>query len=196
MLFDQKMFFVKEQVQFLKLAGTYDILDPETSRPLAVAKEEPGAIIKLLRLFISKLLLPTKVVVYNTTDQSVLLSIVKPLSFIRSKVSIFNNTGNEIGYFKSKVLTIGGGFWVYDPSDHQVAEVKGDWKGWNFKFLSADGEELGTVTKKWAGIGKELFTTADNYIIALTENKELPSDQVILLVAAGLAIDLVFKEKQ
>jgi hypothetical protein len=35
-----------------------------------------------------------------------------------------------------------------------VAEVKGDWKGWNFTFLSSDGREIGKVTKKRAGIGQ------------------------------------------
>ena len=39
-----------------------------------------------------------------------------------------------------------------------MAEVKGDWKGWNFQLLDNEGRELGVVTKKWGGIGKELFT--------------------------------------
>ena len=28
-----------------------------------------------------------------------------------------------------------------------------------------DGKELASVSKKWAGVGKELFTSADNYIL-------------------------------
>ena len=58
----------------------------------------------------------------------------------------------------SKLVSFGGGFVVYDMEDRQVAEIKGDWKGWNFKFIAVDNVEIGTVTKKWAGIGKELFT--------------------------------------
>jgi uncharacterized protein YxjI len=74
-----------------------------------------------------------------------------------------------------------------------VAEVKGDWKGWNFKFLDTSGHELGSVTKKWAGIGKELFTSADNYMIALGEASQAGSAP--LLLAAGIAIDVVYKER-
>ena len=75
----------------------------------------------------------------------------------------------------------------------EVALLKGDWKGWNFRLLDKSEKELGTVTKKWAGIGKELFTTADNYIISL--NEEPSPAMAILLLAAGLAVDTVYKEK-
>lgn len=53
--------------------------------------------------------------------------------------------------------------------------------------------EIGTITKKWAGIGKELFTSADNYIISLSQE----SDPVLaaLLLAAGLAVDTIYKER-
>jgi len=54
--------------------------------------------------------------------------------------------------------------------------------------------EIGTITKKWAGIGKELFTSADNYIIAL--NDEPAPAKAMLLLAAGLAVDTVFKERK
>jgi len=103
--------------------------------------------------------------------------------------------GVPLGYFKSKLFSFGGGFWVFDNADQKVAEVKGDWTGWNFKFLSTGGAELGTVTKKWAGFGKELFTSADNYMISLSDRAEGSSAASLLLLAAGLAIDVVFKEK-
>jgi len=51
------------------------------------------------------------------------------------------------------------------------------------------------VTKKWAGIGKELFTTADNYVISLNETAGRNQESVAMLLAAGLAVDTVYKEK-
>ena len=97
-------------------------------------------------------------------------------------------------HFKSKLLSFGGGFHVFDRSGRKVADVKGDWKGWNFKMLDDRGQELGVVTKKWAGLGKELFTSADNYMIALNDQTSGKSDQSPLLLAAGLAIEIVYKE--
>ncbi|WP_273225673.1 hypothetical protein [Geosporobacter ferrireducens] len=55
--------------------------------------------------------------------------IQKPLSFLRSKVFVYNNDGNSIGYFKGNILTIGGGFFVYDSNEREIAEITGDWKG-------------------------------------------------------------------
>ncbi|HYH05368.1 MAG TPA: phospholipid scramblase-related protein [Bacillota bacterium] len=196
MLIDHKVWFIKEKVDFLKLAGEYEIYMPETNQQIGVAKEEPGGMIKLLRLLINKILLPNKVNVYDTYDQKVLFTMQKPFSLFSSKVSVTSGSGENLGYFQSKVFTIGGGFRVFDPSDRQVAEIKGDWKGWNFKFLNESGAEIGTITKKWAGIGKELFTSADNYIIALNETQTFEPKQVILLLAAGLAVDIVFKENK
>lgn len=196
MLLEKKTILIKEQVQFLKLSGVYDILDPDTQQQVGVAKEENSAFIKLLRLFISKLMLPTKVAVYEQGEATPLFTIEKPFSLIRSKVRINDQNGKYLGYFQSKLLTLGGGFFVFDQGEHQIAEVKGDWKGWNFKLLDNEGKELGVVTKKWAGIGKELFTSADNYIISINDTIEGGPEMTTILIAAGLAIDIVFKEKK
>ncbi|MDX1996995.1 MAG: phospholipid scramblase-related protein [Thermoanaerobaculia bacterium] len=104
--------------------------------------------------------------------------------------------GAALGSFRSKAISLGGAFFVLDASGQTVAEIKGDWKGWNFRFLDTAGRELGTVTKQWAGIGKELFTSADTYLIALSDAAPRGANQVALLLAAGLAIDVVFKEKK
>ena len=76
------------------------------------------------------------------------------------------------------------------------AEVKGDWVGWNFRFLGPEKEELGLVTKKWAGLGKELFTSADNYIVSIDDSLEDQPVAKMLLLAAALAIDIVYYEHQ
>ncbi len=152
--------------------------------------------VKFLRFFISKLMLPTKVAVYEKGEPSPFFSIEKPFSWFRSKVGIYDRNGSYLGYFRSKLMTLGGGFFVFDTNERQIAEIKGDWKGWNFKFLDNEGKELGVITKKWAGIGRELFTSADNYIISINDMVEEGPEFSTLLLAAGLAIDIVFKEEK
>ena len=71
--------------------------------------------------------------------------------------------------------------------------MQGNWVGWTFKFLDSEQNEIGTITKKWAGVGKEMFTSADNYMIAL--NDEPAPAKAILMLAAGLAVDIIYKEK-
>jgi uncharacterized protein YxjI len=197
-MLNRKMYFIRERVGFMKLADTYDILDPESHAQIGIAKEKPGLWVHVLRFLLSKRLLPTKVFVYegdNPEDESKLLfSIQRGATLFRSKVSIVGKSGQIVGWFQSKMFSLGGAFRVFDAAGSEVALVKGDWRGWNFRFLDKDENELGTITKKWAGIGKELFTSADNYIITL--NQEPAPARGILLLAAGLAVDTVYKEKE
>jgi uncharacterized protein YxjI len=192
-LLERTSFFVKERAGLLKLTDTYDILDPATGRNIGIAREEPPIWAKWLRLVIAKQTMPTTVNIYEQEGRPPVLSIHRGFTFIRSKVRVVAG-GKPLGYFKSKLISIGGGFNVFDNQDQQVAEVKGNWKGWDFKFVSKQGREIGSVTKKWAGLGKELFTSADNYIISLKDLSGASPVASALLLAAGLAIDVVYKE--
>jgi uncharacterized protein YxjI len=193
-LLNRTIFFVKERAGLLKLVDTYDIFDPATNRQIGIAKEEPPTWAKWLRLAVKKHMLPTCVNVYEAEGAPPVLSIHRGFTFLRQKIRV-SSGGRSLGYFKSKLLSIGGGFYVFDDQDQQVAEVKGNWKGWDFKFLTKQGREIGSVTKKWAGLGRELFTSADNYVISLNGLGANP-ESAALLLAAGLSIDIVFKESE
>jgi uncharacterized protein YxjI len=195
-MLNRKMYFIRERVGFIKLADTYDILDPATQTQIGIAQERSGILVHILRLVVNKQMLPTKVFVYegdNPEDNfRLLFSIQRGFTFFRSRVNIVDRNGNVVGWFQSKMFSLGGAFRVFDAAGNEVALVKGDWKGWNFRFLDKSEKEIGTITKKWAGIGKELFTSADSYIITL--NQESAPAKAILLLAAGLAVDTVYKE--
>ena len=194
MLLDNRQFFVKERVALLKLTDAYDIYDPETKMQLGIARDEPPGWAKALRLIVSKHFLPTSIHVYEKEGMPALLSLHKKASFLRSTVNLTGNNGKLLGTFRSKLFSLGGGFFVMDALGNTFAEVKGDWKGWNFRFLDTSGRELGIVTKKWAGLGKEMFTTADTYMLEISEF--VPPDSSIrqLIMAAVLCIDMVLKE--
>lgn len=195
----RNQFLVKEHVGLFKLSNTYDIIDPATNQKIGLAQEKPGTLIHILRFLINKQMLPTKVSIIEGADDhgngKEVLTIKRGLTFLRSKIKVYAEDGEQIGYFKSKLFSFGGGFFLFDTSDKKIAEVKGDWKGWNFKLLDTNGKELGLITKKWAGLGKELFTTADTYMISITETATADNGLKLLLLAAGIAIDTVYKEK-
>lgn len=190
-------YFIREHVGLLKLSNAYDILDPETQKRIGLAEEEPGLLIQLLRLAVNKHVLPTSVYVYEIKEgqdeAECVFSIHRGFTLLRSRIRVRDGWGKEIGWFKRKLLSLGGAFDVFDAAGVQVAQVKGDWKGWNFRFLDSLEEEIGTITKKWAGLGKELFTSADNYMVALHQKPD--EKDAMLLLAAGLSVDLVFKNK-
>lgn len=80
-----------------------------------------------------------------------------------------------------------------DKNQKPICTLQGDWIGWDFKFINGTNE-LGFVNKKWAGIGKEFFTSADNYVLSINENIAPDSVERQLIFAAVMVIDMVLKE--
>lgn len=192
-MLELQRFLVKQKVSLFQGRADYDIFDPDSQQQVGTAQELRGFLGTLLAMLVSKRSRPRTIEVRDH-DGALLFSIYRPWSFIRSKVRILDENGQLLGYLTSKVLSLGGGFWVYDPQDKQIAELKGDWKGWSFKFLSPDGRELGQIGKKWAGLAKEMFTTADTYMVSIDDS--MAGEQIIktLLLAGSLAVDIVYKE--
>lgn len=193
-MLERQRFFIKEQVAFLKTTDTYDIYDPDTQEHVGVAVENPGTFVTYARVLINKHFMPTKVEVRELPDESLVFTIRRPFSMWRAQVEVYDAEDELIGFFRSKLFSLGGGFWVYDKDGNQFAEVKGNWVGWDFKFLTPDGNELGVITKKWAGLAKEFFSSADNYIVAIDDSLAAQPIAKMLLLAAALAIDIVFHE--
>lgn len=196
-MLNRRQFFIREHVRMLERSDIYDILDPETQEQIGIAKERPGLAVDFLRSLINKRRLPTQVYVYSGNDSddtsALVFSIRRGFSFFRSRVNIVTRDGEVAGWFKSELFWrwLGDAFFrVFDASGMEVGIVKGAWKGWS--FLDGQNNELGTITKKWAGIGKALFTSADNYMISISVEPD--TSKSMLLLAAGLAIDIVYEE--
>jgi hypothetical protein len=125
-MLDRRAYFIREHVGLLKIKDTYDILDPETQALLGTAKETTPGWILLLRLLLNKSMLPLVVVISAHDSDQPVLTMRRGFTFLRSKVWLESANGDKLGYFKSKLFSFGGGFWVYDMRDTKVAEIKGD----------------------------------------------------------------------
>jgi len=143
-MLDRQSYFIREHVGFMKLSNTYDILDPQSQRQIGIAQERPGTFIQVLRFLINKQLLPTKIFIYSgdnaENDGALLFSIQRGITLFRSRIDILDRDGRTMGWMKSKAFSLGGAFRVHDAADNEVALVKGDWKGWNFRFLDKSGK--------------------------------------------------------
>ena len=74
-----------------------------------------------------------------------------------------------------------------------MCSLRGKWTGWDFRFIH-DDIEFAHVTKKWAGVGKEFFTSADNYMLEISSRVKENSPIRQLILAAVMCIDMVLKE--
>jgi len=193
-LLKRNTFFVKEHVGYFKAANAYDVLDPATGQIIGTVREAiPNFFIKLLKFTDLKTLLPFTVDIFDD-DGKKLVTLKRGFTLFRSNVNVLDANQQKLGRFQQRLLSLGGKFEIFDKTDHPVAMLEGNWKGWDFKFKDQQGREIGTVTKKWAGLGKELFTTADNYVVDMSPQA---SDETLkkLVLSAAFCVDMVLKER-
>ena len=190
---NKDVFLVKEHVGAFKAANNYDVYDPETGDMIMLCREPNlRGISKLLRFTDWKRYTPFDIVI-TTPDGEQLLRVTRGVAFIRSTVTVLDQADRPLGYFRQKLLSLGGAFDLLDAEDRVRCSLVGKWTSWDFRFKVGD-LELAHVSKKWAGIGKELFTSADNYVLQISD--DVPADTPVrqLIVAAVMCIDMVLKE--
>jgi uncharacterized protein YxjI len=192
-ILNKNLFFVKEHRGIFKAANNYDIFDPNTQQMIMTCREEKlGIFTKIFRFTDYKRATPFDIEI-KTTDGRKVLTVKRGISIFLSNVEVFDENDILVGRFKQKFFTIGGKFDVLDASDNVVCSLKGKWTSWNFDFFR-DEFKLAHVSKKWAGIGREMFTSADNYMLEI-DNSVPQNDSVrLLILAAVMCIDMVLKE--
>ncbi len=190
---NRNLFLVKEHVGAFKAANNYDIHDPDTGDIIMLCREPNlGGFTKLLRFTDWKRYTPFDIII-TTPEGEQLVRVTRGAKFIRSTVTVLDHDDHPLGSFRQKLLSLGGAFDLLDTDDRVRASLVGKWTGWDFRFMDGD-EEIAHVAKKWAGIGKELFTSADNYVLQIAD--DVPADSPVrqLIVAAVMCIDMVLKE--
>ncbi|SHG91676.1 Uncharacterized protein YxjI [Chryseolinea serpens] len=191
---NRELFFVKEHTGIFKAANNFDIYDPESNQIILECREENlGFFTKMFRFTDYKRMTPFDIEIRTPAGEKV-VSVRRGTSFFISTVEVLDENGALVGKFKQKFFSIGGKFDVLDANDQVLCTLKGKWTSWDFKFIAGDNREFAYVTKKWAGFGKEFFTTADNYVLQI--KPEVPANHPLrqLILAAVMCIDFVLKE--
>jgi uncharacterized protein YxjI len=190
---NKNLFLVKEKIGMFKAANCYDIFDPETNTHIMTSAEpDLGFFTKMFRFTKYKRHTPFNVAVSETNGRKV-VSLKRGVAIFRSDVEVLDHKDQPIGFLKQKFWSFGGKFEIVDKHQKPVCTLEGKWTGWDFKFTH-ENQELALVTKTWAGMGKELFTSADNYILQI--NDAIPEDDSRrqLIFASVMCIDMVLKE--
>jgi len=192
-LLNKNVFLVKEHVGMFKAANNFDIYDPETGEIIMECREDKlGLLTKIFRFTDYKRMTPFDIQI-QTPEGEQLISITRGISIFLSKVDVSDSSNKHIGGFKQKFFSIGGAFTVLDNNEQPMCTLQGKWTGWDFKFMAGD-TELAHVSKKWAGMGKELFTSADNYVLEISDQVPANDPLRMLILAAVMCIDMVLKE--
>jgi uncharacterized protein YxjI len=149
---------------------------------------------KVLRLLIKKAMMPFHLDLRDSNGK-LLASIHRGWTFWMSKIIIKDSNGDISGYIRQKFRILKPRFRIFDASENQIAEINGDWKAWAFSITDQNGIQIGTINKKWAGIAKDFFTSADKYHVTIEPNYAEDRNKMNIVVTA-ITIDMVLKESK
>ena len=191
--FESNTFFIDEKVNFFKFENCYNIYN-EKGESIGAIKQKLSVGQKILRLLLKKAMLPFLLEIKNS-DDILEASISRGWTFFMSKITIKNAQGVLVGTIKQKFKLFKPTFKIFNSSEVLIAEISGDWKAWNFKIIDNSSNQIGTISKKWNGAVKEIFTSADKYNVTIKDDYSNMENKIAILSGA-ITIDMVLKESK
>jgi uncharacterized protein YxjI len=190
-LFEKNVLLIDEKVNAFKFENEYKVFDEENNQIGAINQKISGGQ-KLLRLLLNKAMLPFTLEIVDENG-NIQARIQRGWTFFMSKISILDDKDNTIGHIKQKFKLFKPTFEILSENNEPIGKITGDWKAWDFKIFDDKEIQIGTVNKKWAGLLKEAFTTADKYVVNI-ESNNISKENRIAILASAITIDMVLKE--
>jgi uncharacterized protein YxjI len=188
MLLDKTKFAVKSQSVGFAGKKAFEILDTESGKPLATAKDTTP--------FLSSLIGSTIIEVRDVASNDLLFTLSRT-GFPIKKDEVRDAKGEVVGRYKAKVFSIGGGFHMYDKEGKHLGEIRGQMFKAEYKFVTPDkGTEMGTVSRTWSGLAKSMFTGSDTYGVQVDPKFATDARAKMLMLGATIAVESIFKKKK
>ena len=191
-MLDRTMFMIKEKSKLLSSRKSYEILD-DAGAKIGTAEQQTGGLAKMLGMMLGDP--PTQIDFMDAEGKPVFT--VRRKGYLMKKVVVEDGTGKLIGRYKAKMFSISGGFHVYDADGKHLAEIRGKLLKSDYTFMSPDGKtELGKVGKKWGGMAREIFTSADTYGVQIAPAAAGDDTMKMLIIGASVAINALMGKKK
>ncbi|MGY1621196.1 phospholipid scramblase-related protein [Geodermatophilus sp. SYSU D00965] len=190
-LYDQPVLLVNQKTKLVELTNEYAVLDGNGTQIGAVVEVGQSGLRKALR-FLTEFdqFLTHRLEVRDATG--VVLVLTRPAKLVRSRVVVERPTGEVLGEIVQATvfgkirfdLVVGG---------QVVGAIQAEnWRAWDFAVTDAAGTEVARITKKWEGLGRTLFTTADRYVVLV--HYRLPEPLASMVIASALTVDTALKQ--
>ncbi|MEU1127433.1 phospholipid scramblase-related protein [Streptomyces sp. NPDC005899] len=191
-LFDQQVLVVSQKAKLIEVTNEYRVFDQQGNTVGSVVQVGQSALRKVLR-FVSSIdqYLTHRLEIRDAYGQPQLL-LTRPAKFIKSRVIVQRPDGRPVGEIVQQ-NAIGKINFAMTVDGRQVGAIKAEnWRAWNFAIVDHNDAEIARITKKWEGLAKTLFTTADNYVLQI--HYQLPEPLLSLVVATALTVDTALKQ--
>ena len=183
---------VNQKAKLIELSNQYTVFDQHGSAIAAVNQVGQSTARKVLRLVSSLDQFLTTRLDITDSDGRVILRLTRPGKIVKSTVIVSDGNDIEIGRIIQQ-NAIGKINFALESGGQRLGTIKAEnWRAWNFSITDAADREIARVTKTWEGLAKTMFTTADNYVLQISERAPEPLNS--LVVASALSIDTALKQ--
>lgn len=181
-----------EMLLSFEMKNAYEVYD-ESQQPVLKAKEEGEGIVSLLKRVLMGPMRPFDVLVTDLNTGEVTLQLRRPFRFFFHRLEVRAGDGTYLGAIQKEWSWVRRIYTIEDASGAQIGQLFGPFlKPWTFE-IRQQGETIGQVAKRWSGLGKELFSDADNFGVELGQ---IPDPNLkALAFAATVLIDVVHFER-
>ncbi len=190
-LYDQPVLLVNQKTKLIELTNEYAVLDGDGRQIGAVVQVGQSTMKKAVRLFSSfDQFLTHRLEVRDARGPVLVLT--RPAKLMKSRVVVERPDGTPLGeivqanvFGKIRFDLVAGG--------QVVGAIQAEnWRAWDFAITDATGTEVARITKKWEGLARTMFTTADRYVVLV--HFRLPEPLASMVLASALTVDTALKQ--
>jgi uncharacterized protein YxjI len=192
-LYEARALMVSQKAKLIELTNEYDVTDPATGALLArVVEVGQSGLKKAVRFLGNYDQFFTHRLEVRDPSGAVLLQMTRPAKVFKSRMQIADGNGTPIGEIVQDNV-FGKKRFGFSVGGAIIGGIRAEnWRSWDFAIEDGTGAEVGRINKKWAGVGRELFTTADNYQVLI--HHELPYPLRLMVLASAVTVDTALKQ--
>jgi uncharacterized protein YxjI len=190
-LYEQPVLLVDQKTKLVELTNEYAVLDGEGRQIGAVVQVGQSGLRKAVRFLSSVDQFLTHTLEVRDRTGPVLV-LTRPAKLMRSRVVVQRPDGGPVGEIV-QANVFGRIRFDLVADGAVVGGIQAEnWRAWDFAITDAAGGEVARITKKWEGLARAMFTTADRYVVLV--HHRLPEPLASLVIASALTVDTALKQ--
>jgi uncharacterized protein YxjI len=193
-IFTEPVLVVSQKAKIIEIVNEYAVYDQHGQQIASVRQVGQSGGRKVLRALTNLDNMLSHRLEITDGHGQVLLGIRRPTTLLKSTYTVTDAQDREVGKIAQQNM-VGKIRFGLESGGQQVGALRAEnWRAWDFHIVDHTDTEVARITKTWEGISRQLFTTADDYVVRFHRPLEDPLRS--LVVASALSIDTTLKQQE
>ncbi len=204
LLKDRQQLVIKQEKEWAEIiinwetSNKYSIFDSQKQKIGFIAERGSG-FIKVIQKQFLRSHRPLNIDIIDK-DSTVMMLLTRPFFWFFSDLTVSSNDSTNrnkiLGHIKRRFGILYKKYDLLDEHGALFGTIKSPiWRLWTFPIKDRMEVERATISKKWGGVLREMFTDADTYLIDYKDCSAWTLSQKSIILAAAISIDFDFFEE-